>query len=100
MTNHRLKIILLAALDLICIAIMSILALLVRFELDPDNELFEVFLSAFRRLCEAENIICHPFQAQISDKDGNLFYHTLPMTLRNPKKEKIVAYGFPYQIEF
>ena len=69
-------------------------------ELDPDNELFEVFLSAFRRLCEAENIICHPFQAQISDKDGNLFYHTLPMTLRNPKKEKIVAYGFPYQIEF
>ena len=69
-------------------------------ELDPDNELFEVFLSAFRRLCESENIICHPFQAQISDKDGNLFYHTLPMTLRNPKKEKIVAYGFPYQIEF
>ena len=45
MTNHRLKIILLAALDLICIAIMSILALLVRFELDPDNVQFISYLS-------------------------------------------------------
>ncbi|MBR3395079.1 MAG: polysaccharide biosynthesis protein [Firmicutes bacterium] len=44
MTNHRLKIILLAALDLICIAVMSILALLVRFELDPDNVQFISYL--------------------------------------------------------
>ncbi|MBQ8922158.1 MAG: hypothetical protein IJ060_08375 [Oscillospiraceae bacterium] len=68
--------------------------------LNPENELFEVFLSAFQRLCREEHIICHPFQAQILDKDGRLCYHTLPMTLRKPKKEKIQAFGFPYQIEF
>lgn len=66
----------------------------------PDNELFEVFLSAFRQLCVEEDIIYFPFQAQILDKDGNLCYHTLPLTLQNPKKEKIQAFGFPYQIEF
>ncbi|MBR6106689.1 MAG: hypothetical protein IKQ39_01645 [Oscillospiraceae bacterium] len=68
--------------------------------LNPENELFEVFLSAFRQLCREEHITCHPFQAQIVDKEGNLYYHTLPMTLKKPKKEKIQAYGFPYQIDF
>ena len=68
--------------------------------LNPENELFEVFLSAFQRLCKEEHITCHPFQAQILDKDGRLCYHTFPMTLKKPKKEKIQAFGFPYQIEF
>lgn len=68
--------------------------------LNPENELFEVFLSSFQQLCEAENIICHPFQAQILDKGGKLFYHTLPFTLLKPKKEKVQAFGFPYQIKF
>lgn len=68
--------------------------------LNPENELFEVFLSAFKQLCEAENIICHPFQAQILDKGGNLGYHTLPFTLLHPKKDKVQAFGFPYQIKF
>ncbi len=68
--------------------------------LNPENELFAVFLSAFRQLCEAEHIICHPFQAQIRDGEGRLCYHTLPMTLKKPKKEQIEALGFPYQIEF
>ena len=62
--------------------------------------LFAVFLSAFRQLCEEEHIICHPFQAQIRDGEGRLCYHTLPMTLKKPKKEQIEALGFPYQIEF
>jgi len=69
-------------------------------KLNPENELFEVFLSAFQQLCREEHIICHPFQAQILDKDGHLCYHTLPMILKKPKKRKIQAYGFPYQIEF
>lgn len=67
---------------------------------NSENELFEAFLSSFKQLCEAEHIICHPFQAQIRDQDGKLCYHTLPVTLRRPKKEKIEAFGFPYQIEF
>ena len=68
--------------------------------LNADNELFEAFLSSFRQLCEEEHITCHPFQAQIRDQEGKLCYHTLPVTLRRPKKEKIEAFGFPYQIEF
>ncbi len=68
--------------------------------LNPENELFEVFVSAFQRLCREEHITCHPFQAQIIDQEGRLCYHTLPMILRKPKKEKIQAFGFPYQIEF
>ena len=68
--------------------------------LNAENELFEVFCSAFRQLCEQEHIICHPFQAQIRDKEGKTCYQTIPMTIRRPKKEKIVAIGFPYQIEF
>ena len=70
------------------------------FSLNPENELFEVFLSAFKQLCESENIICHPFQAQILDKEGKVCYHTLPLTLLHPKKEKVQAFGFPYQIRF
>lgn len=66
----------------------------------PDNELFEVFLSAFRQLCVEEDIVYFPFQAQILDKEGKLCYHTLPFTLKKPKKEKIQAFGFPFQIEF
>ncbi len=66
----------------------------------PENELFEVFLSAFRQLCVEEDIVYFPFQAQIQDKDGQILYHTLPLTLKKPKKEKIQAFGFPYQIEF
>ena len=69
-------------------------------ELNPENELFEVFLSALKQLCAEEQITLHPFQAQIVDKEGKTFYHTLPMTLQKPKKEKIQAFGFPYQIEF
>ena len=61
---------------------------------------FKVFLSAFRQLCVEEDIIYFPFQAQILDKDGKTVYHALPFTLLNPKKEKIQAFGFPYQIEF
>ncbi|MBR5363853.1 MAG: hypothetical protein IK134_11095 [Oscillospiraceae bacterium] len=72
----------------------------VSYTLTPENELFEVFLSAFRQLCVEEDIIYFPFQAQILDKDGKTVYHTLPFTLLNPKKEKIQAFGFPYQIEF
>ncbi len=68
--------------------------------MNPDNELFEAFLSSFKQLCESEQIVCHPFQAQIRDQEGKLCYHTLPLTLRRPKKEKIEAFGFPYQIEF
>lgn len=68
--------------------------------LNPENELFEVFLSALRKLCEDEQIILHPFQAKILNKDGKTCYHTLPVTLQKPKKEKIQAFGFPYQIEF
>ena len=68
--------------------------------LNPENELFEAFLSSFKQLCAEEHITCHPFQAQIRDQEGKLCYHTLPVTLRRPKKEKIEAFGFPYQIEF
>lgn len=67
---------------------------------NPDNELFEAFMSSFKQLCKEEHIICHPFQAQIRDQEGKLCYHTLPVTLRRPKKERIEAFGFPYQIEF
>ncbi|HAG12725.1 MAG TPA: hypothetical protein DCG49_02555 [Ruminococcus sp.] len=70
------------------------------YSLTPDHELFEVFLSAFRQLCLEEDIMYFPFQAQILGKDGTLYYHAFPLTLRNPKKDKIQAFGFPYQIEF
>lgn len=70
------------------------------YALDADNELFEVFLSAFRQLCIEEDIVYFPFQAQILGKDGQVLYHTLPFTIQNPKKEKVQAFGFPYQIEF
>ena len=65
-----------------------------------DNELFEVFASAFQQMCEEENIMLFPFQAKILDKAGQTVYHTLPVTLLKPKKEKILEFGFPYQIEF
>ena len=70
------------------------------YTMTPDNELFAVFESAFRQLCFEEDILYFPFQAQIMGKDGKLCYHTLPMTILKPKKEKIQAFGFPYQIEF
>lgn len=70
------------------------------YALTAENEFFDVFLSAFRQLCDEENIVFFPFQAQILGKDGNILYHTLPVTLLHPKKEKIQAFGFPYQIEF
>ncbi len=70
------------------------------YSLAPDNELFEVFLSAFQQLCIEEDIVCFPFQAKIVNKDGQILYHVLPVTLMHPKKEKIQAFGFPYQIEF
>ncbi|MCQ2416508.1 MAG: hypothetical protein MJ071_01695 [Oscillospiraceae bacterium] len=69
------------------------------YSLTPNNELFEVFQSAFYQLCVEEDIIYFPFQAQIAGKDGSIVYHTIPLTIMNPKKEKIQALGFPYQIE-
>ena len=45
MNNHRIKIILLIALDVICLGIASVLSLLVRFELDPDNVQFVSYLA-------------------------------------------------------
>ena len=45
MNNHRVKVALLVILDLICMVIMSILALLIRFELDPDNAQFVFYLA-------------------------------------------------------
>ena len=45
MNDHRIKIALLVVLDLICMAVMSVLALLIRFELDPDNRSFISFLA-------------------------------------------------------
>ena len=45
MNNHRIKVLLLAILDMLCLALMSILALLIRFEMDPDNHLFVRYLS-------------------------------------------------------
>jgi len=65
-----------------------------------DNELFEAFLSAFYQLCEEEHIECLQFQAQVADKDGKVRFCTLPLTLKKPKKEKVQAYGFSYQIIF
>ena len=44
MNEHRLKVALLVVLDVICMAVMSILALMVRFELDPDNIQFINYL--------------------------------------------------------
>ena len=44
MNDHRVKIALLVALDLVCMAVMSILALLIRFEFDPDSAQFISFL--------------------------------------------------------
>lgn len=64
----------------------------------PDNELFEVFLSAYKQLCKEEGIEYFPFQAQIEGEDGKILYHTLPLTLKKPKREKIIAFGFPYEI--
>lgn len=68
--------------------------------LNPENELFTVFLSAFEQLCAAEHITLGAFQAQVSDKEGRLELRSLPLTLKKPKKEKITGYGFPYQIRF
>ncbi len=70
------------------------------YTLVAENELFEVFISAFRQLCFEEDILYFPFQAKIAMKDGSVVYHTLPLTIQHPKKEKIQAFGFPYQIEF
>ena len=67
---------------------------------NPDNELFEVFLSAFWQLCEEEHITLAPVQVQITDKDEQKRYETLPVTVKNPKKDKVTAFGFPYQITF
>ena len=44
MNEHRLKVALLVILDVVCMAVMSVLALLVRFELDPDNIQFIYYL--------------------------------------------------------
>ena len=44
MNEHRLKVALLVALDVVCMAVMSILALLIRFELNPDNAVFTRYL--------------------------------------------------------
>ena len=44
MNEHRLKVALLVILDVVCMAVMSVLALLVRFELDPDNIQFVYYL--------------------------------------------------------
>jgi FlaA1/EpsC-like NDP-sugar epimerase len=49
MNEHRLKVALLVVLDLVCMAAMSILALLVRFELDPDNTVFISYLEILTR---------------------------------------------------
>lgn len=70
------------------------------YALTPDNEQFEAFLSAFRQFCVEEDIVYFPFQAQIINKEQQIFYHTLPFTLLHPKKEKVQAFGFPYQIKF
>ena len=70
------------------------------WSLTSDNELFEVFASAFQQMCDEEHITLFPFQAKLLDQNGQTVYHTLPMTVRKPKKEKIQAFGFPYQIEF
>lgn len=72
----------------------------VTYSLDGANELFEAFLSAFRQLCDEERIVYFPLQAQILDREGKTVYHTFPFTLKKPKKEKVQAYGFPYQIIF
>jgi len=68
--------------------------------LNSENELFEVFLSALWQLCEEEHITLSPVQVQITDKDGQKSYETLPVIVKNPKKEKVTAFGFPYQITF
>lgn len=73
-----------------------------RYEIapNPENELFEVFLLALAQLCEQEHITCAPMQALIADKEGRLIPHELPLTVKNPKKEKIEKLGFPYEIRF
>ena len=45
MSNHRVKIALLVFLDLVCMAVMSVLALLIRFEMDPDSPQFLNYLA-------------------------------------------------------
>ena len=45
MNSHRVKIALLVVLDLICMAVTSVLALLIRFELDPDSAQFVRYLA-------------------------------------------------------
>ena len=73
-----------------------------RYEIavNPENDLFEVFLLALAQLCEQEHITCAPMQALVADKEGKLTAFDLPMTVKNPKKEKIEKLGFPYQITF
>ena len=72
--------------------------------MNTESELFEAFHSAFRQLVRfwLENGM-DPVNGGVYtclDREGKLCYHTLPVTLRKPKKEKIQAFGFPYQIEF
>ena len=45
MNSHRVKIIFLIVMDVICLAVTSVLSLLVRFELDPDNAQFVTYLA-------------------------------------------------------
>lgn len=65
-----------------------------------DNELFEVFLSAFSKMCADQQITLHPFQVRIIDHTGQTVYHTLPCILHKPKKDRVDALGFPYEIYF
>ncbi len=44
MNSHRIKVALLVVLDVICLALTSVFALLIRFELDPDNAQFVSYL--------------------------------------------------------
>ena len=44
MNSHRIKVALLVVLDVICLALTSIFALLIRFELDPDSAQFIRYL--------------------------------------------------------
>ena len=71
-----------------------------QYTVNAENDLFEAFLSAYKQLCEEDGIQFFPFQAKILQKDGTILYHTFPFSLKNIKKEKIQACGFPYKIEF
>ena len=49
MNNHRMKIILLVVMDVICLALGAVLSLLVRFEFDPDSVQFVRYLAILVR---------------------------------------------------